>query len=565
MRILLVSNLYPPHVIGGAEVVAHRQAQGLAARGHEVSVFAGAWGAGAPRAGTLECDRVDSLRIYRMGLDPPDPISRFLNGHATARLAAILRTERPEVVHLHNVIGLGVDCISTAGRLGARVVVTLHDPWGICFRQTLTRQDGSLCQNTEECALCCAGVRVSSNVVVPQRVRRDTVSALLAQADWLLVPGAALAARYAAGGLFGRRLRVLSNGIDLQAFPPRSQHPSERSDFVTVGYLGEHKGLPDLIEAASLLARRQDLTGRWSLTIVGEGHLRDWATREIVDRKLASMVRLVGRLPRTDVVDLISRAAAVVLPSRWPENEPVVLLEAIAAGTAQIATAVGGNGALVEDGQSGLLVPRADPAALCQALARLIDEPGLAAAFGRRNLERRSAFDEEHVIDALLSLYAEVPPESPQPWPVVICAGPSPDALTMAALAHLHSGEQRRRLRFVWHGWANSRIWNSAIALWLWAPGAAAPIVGEALRRGLPLVLPLADEANHFLAKGFGAALLYNTPEQALGFLRALAEGGPLARRATVRTRRAALAWGMQASDSMFELDVRGVYARPDL
>jgi hypothetical protein len=363
-----------------------------------------------------------------------------------------------------------------------------------------------------------------------------------------------LAAKYADGDLFGRRLRVLSNGIDLQAFPLRARYTTERTEFLTVGYLGEHKGLGDLLEAATLLARRADLAGRWSLTIVGEGHLRHWATREIADRKLAPTVRLVGRLPRTDVIDLMSRSAAVVLPSRWPENEPVVLLEAIAAGTAQVATAVGGNAALVEDGRSGFLVPRADPLALSQALARLIDEPGLAVSFGRRNIARRSTFGEERVIDALLSLYATVPPETPQPWPIVICAGPSPDALTMAALAHLHLREPRRRLRFVWHGWADFRIWNSAIALWVWASGRETAVVGEALRRGVPLVLPLADEATHFLAKGFGAAFLYNSPEEALSFLHVLAEGGLDARRASAGARRAALAWAMQASDSMFQL-----------
>jgi glycosyltransferase involved in cell wall biosynthesis len=90
-----------------------------------------------------------------------------------------------------------------------------------------------------------------------------------------------------------------------------------------------------------------------------------------------------GRLAADEVFGLMRRAAAVVVPSRWHENQPMVILEAFACAAPVITTAMGGLGELVETGSTGLVVPPNDPAALADAISDLVDAPDVARAMGR--------------------------------------------------------------------------------------------------------------------------------------------------------------------------------------
>ena len=122
-----------------------------------------------------------------------------------------------------------------------------------------------------------------------------------------------------------------------------------------------------------------------------------------------SWVRGLGWLPNADVLALYAGADVVVSPSVIPDAFSRVVLEAMAAGRAVVATAVGGTPELIEDGESGLLVPRHDPAALAAAIERLLDDPALAARLGaaaRRRVQTR--FAPEASVERLLALYAAV-------------------------------------------------------------------------------------------------------------------------------------------------------------
>lgn len=554
MRIVIVSSPFPPQVVGGAEIVAARQARRLAKRGHEVAIFAAAFGEGAPRPGTLQLEDMDGLRIWRFGVEMTDPAACFTAPGAALRLAAVLQHERAEVVHLHNVGRLGYDLFAVAAATGARVVATLHDPWGICLQQTLLRPDGALCDDTEACAVC-RPLAAAPGGPVPQRVRRDTVLASLLAADRFVVPGAALGATYVAAGLPAERLSVVSNGIDLDAFPVTERTEPAAAAFLFVGYLGEHKGLPDLVEAATLLAARGAAVPPWTLTIAGTGHLDSWLEQTVAARKLGRHVRILGRLDRAGVVAALRGATALVMPSRWPENEPVVLLEAIAAGIAQIATDVGGNPALVEAGRTGLLVPRADPVALAAAMARLAEDRATARAMGARNLARREGFSDYKAVEALEVLY-RAPLSAKAPLsPVVICGGNTPEAAVAEALARFHLTEApQRRIRFVWHAWADERCWNAAVATWVWSAEDPGEVATEALRRGLPLIGPAAACWVASLAGSFGAVTPCQTAETALQAVADIA--GRPKQRGTAELRLAAAWRTATAPRSAFALSV---------
>ncbi|GAA1431230.1 glycosyltransferase family 4 protein [Microlunatus lacustris] len=174
------------------------------------------------------------------------------------------------------------------------------------------------------------------------------------------------------------RARRVYNGLDLEAFPWSS--PAGRLPVVAaVGRLVEKKGFADLLDAVALLADR----GRpVELVVVGSG-AEEAALRAQVDRLgLAGRVRLTGSLPQAEVARVVAGAAVFAAPcvvgaDGNRDGLPTVVLEAMALGTPCVATPVTGIPEAVEHEVTGLLVPEHDPAALADALDRLLGDPDL--------------------------------------------------------------------------------------------------------------------------------------------------------------------------------------------
>ena len=558
-RILVVSNLFPPNTVGGAEIVALRQAHGLAARGHKVVVLAGAQPSEEAPAGTLSFDVYEGIPVYRLSLRSLDPDLNFYWPAAARRLRAVVASHDIEVVHFHNAMGLGANLIPAAKAAARRCIVTLHDHWGFCFRQTRLRTDGSLCANHEECAGCKQNVMPGNHVALPMRLRRDYIVWCVTQADQLLAPSGYMAYAYTQAGFPARLMSVLSNGIelDLVTAGPKEPSPEGTIRFLWSGYLGEHKGILVFLQAIEQLWREKELSGRWQLTIAGEGHLRPAVEAALRSDKLGDNVRFVGRLSRAELLDLLRSTDVSVLTSIWPENEPVTLLEAIASGTAQIATRIGGNVGLVEHAKSGFLVPPNDTAELVEAMRRYIVEPGLAAQHGARNRERRGEYDEARTIDKLeAGLAPDVPSEvlvHPRE-PVIVCGTAWPPAEVAILVSQVDDYlSPDLTPRFVWHEWMEPAFWRDAKLVWLWDRHVSEALVNEALRRGVPVLTPETAWAVG-LARHYGSVILYRTYLEALASLRALFSVPTLQTEFSWRARRGAAAATALARAEAFSL-----------
>ncbi len=521
--VLIVSNLFPPQVVGGAEIVAHRQALALRDRGFNVTIFAGGLPSEGAEPGALDFETVSGLPVYRLTMRSLSPDANFFWEEAASRFRAVFKSAAPDVVHFHNVMGLGANLIPLAKSLGARTVVTLHDHWGFCFKNTRLRNDGALCENAEECAMCLPGI-AASHATLPIRLRRDYVAWCLEQADQLLSPSAYLARAYRQVTRGRLQVSILSNGINQDDIDISVLPAGEPVRFVAFGYLGEHKGLPVLIKAAERLALDPDLTGRWTLTIAGHGHLEADLHRAIADGRFGEAVSFVGRLEHDAALSLMKQSHVVVLASSWPENEPVTMLEAIATGTAQLASRIGGNLVLVELDAAGLLFTPGDDEDLAVAMRRLIIEPELAPAFGAYNGRRRHRFAERNTIDRLAELL-ESPAESrpAAEGPIVLCAGEAPADGVRLMAHHLHRLEDKPgSVRLVWHEWADPSLWRKAALLWLWSPDCeaeAVPVISKALRHGVPVLAP-AGSTGLACADRFGAR--YDSLLDALAWIAAV-------------------------------------------
>lgn len=209
-------------------------------------------------------------------------------------------------------------------------------------------------------------------------------------------------------GVPARKVSVVHNGIP--PAPPgdreslrRSLHiPTDVVALVTVARLHPTKGLHHLLAAAALLPA--DLPP-WHLYICGDGPMRAALEHQARALSVADRIRFLGHVP--EARRLLAAFDLFVLPSLM-EGMGIAALEAMAAGLPVVATAVGGIPELVVDGQTGRLVPPADPAALAGALASLLRSPGQARAMGEAGRRRfADHFTVERFARATEAVYQE--------------------------------------------------------------------------------------------------------------------------------------------------------------
>jgi glycosyltransferase involved in cell wall biosynthesis len=203
----------------------------------------------------------------------------------------------------------------------------------------------------------------------------------------------------------GMAPRVIPYGIALPA--DAGPWPAQDGLILTVGRLVARKGQIFLIEAMSLLAAHPEAR----LVIVGEGHERPQLEEAIRRLDLGDRVELTGRISDEALNRLYQDCHLFVLPAIVDsggdtEMLGMVSLEAMRYRKPVIATSVGGIADIVQDGETGLLVPQRDPQALAAAISRLLDDAALAQRLGQAGYEAaRQHFAWPAVLDQTLALY----------------------------------------------------------------------------------------------------------------------------------------------------------------
>jgi starch synthase len=211
------------------------------------------------------------------------------------------------------------------------------------------------------------------------------------------------------------RVRVIRNGIDTTEYAPdpgtdvigRFGIDPARPTVVFVGRITRQKGLPVLLRAAGRLD-----PGTQLVIAAGQPDTPELAAEVtmLVERLQAGrsgVIWLSGMLAKREVIQLLSHASVFACPSLY-EPLGIVNLEAMACGTAVVASRVGGIPEVVADRETGLLVPPGDPAALADALNTLVRDTGRAAAMGQLGRKRAIAeFGWQAIAAQTVALYAE--------------------------------------------------------------------------------------------------------------------------------------------------------------
>jgi glycosyltransferase involved in cell wall biosynthesis len=209
------------------------------------------------------------------------------------------------------------------------------------------------------------------------RLLRGSRNAALRRAERVLVPSAYLREIALTWGLRPERVSVVPNPApELPPLPPREAARDALGvhgfALATAGRLTAQKALGDALAAVAM-------TPDVELLVMGDGPERRALERRAAELGLGDRARFLGTGSRDDVVSLFAAADAALFTSAW-ENLPHAMLEALAAGTPVIATAVGGIPEVVRDGVNGLLVPAGDVDALARAIGRVAEGASLRAS-----------------------------------------------------------------------------------------------------------------------------------------------------------------------------------------
>ena len=310
------------------------------------------------------------------------PISPGFRG----ALRRLIRSFQPDVVHAH--LPNPSACWLLTLREMKRIPLVLH--W---HSDVLTDGQGSVMR-------------------LLYRGYRPLEHRLLEQADAIIATSESYLATSASLQDYPDKCHVVPLGLDADRFLARAKVPElafEGSDapfqILAIGRLTYYKGFGFLIRAVATLEEVE-------LHIVGEGSLRDELWKLAKELEVEDRVHFHGGLDDQGLAARLAACDCVCLPSvERTEAFGLVLLEAMAFGRATVSSRVLGSGMswVVEDEVTGLMVPPRDVEALATALARLRDDPALAARLGRGGQERfRTHFSIEPSAVALTRIYEQV-------------------------------------------------------------------------------------------------------------------------------------------------------------
>jgi glycosyltransferase involved in cell wall biosynthesis len=399
MRVLLVSNRFPPDGLGGVERYCQALAVELRRRGDDVAIVARRPGGGASLKMLREC-LPDGTLLYRLTggaigatHDPAhyQDVERFFSS-ITVEFA-------PEVVHVNHLLGFSPRIVAIAQRLRLAIVISLHDFYFACARVHLQRVDGMLCGGPDgggECALHCfpgkwvvEETRWGLRTMQFQQVLRSA-QAIIAYSQFVadyfqpLLPASL-------------PVQVFPNGVPRNFAGYSDWVESSSRQFFTIAYCGTiapHKG-PHVILQALRVARLP------AVRLLLFGHIPDAAYRSSLRRMAEEIsglrMQMVGRYERKQLPVLLVGVDCVIVPSLVWEAGPIAPRESLALGTPILVSRLGALPELVEEGVNGFTFDPERPDELATLLIKLSNDDDLRRRLRAGAANSQMPTIEEHV------------------------------------------------------------------------------------------------------------------------------------------------------------------------
>ena len=407
MKILIVSNLYPPEVLGGYEILCARVVASFCGRGHEVAVLTTAIAGGGdtgdgnarngeaasgenPQVGPAGELLYRDLRLFLPFGEKPGlarPARQAAEGPNRQAAKAALAAFHPDIVFVWSQLRLGLGAAREAEAEGCPVVYTMNDDHILGFKPgPRSGLRGSLRSIQEDFlypASTWKGLRLENVVAIS-----ETVRSRLSSVD----------SRFSTA-------RIAMQGIPLELFPPRAEIGSAHRPLrlLYAGQLHRYKGVHTLVEAVALAGRAD-----FSLTVAGAGEPGYEAELKSRAAELGLDATFLGKVQADAMGGIYREADAFAFTSVWDEPFGMTHLEAMASGLPVASVGHGGPGEFLVDDVNALIFDKEDAPGLARCLRRFADDGELRrriAAEGRRTVE--TGFSIESYADRLEAILLE--------------------------------------------------------------------------------------------------------------------------------------------------------------
>jgi glycosyltransferase involved in cell wall biosynthesis len=399
MKILIISSLYPPHLIGGAEKAACELAEALVRRGHVVVVASL-----HPGSSEVLEDR-NGVRVYRFPVDnfywpfgrteKPNTLARLAwhvreiwNHVAARRIGKILDAEKPDVVNSHNVCGFSLAAWHEVKRRKVRLVHTMHDCYLLCSRSVLFR-------NGNNCKTRCLDCQV---LTLNRRELSRLPDALVSVSQYTLQ-------EHVTRHYFeGVPATVIHNIHRTIGSPMRQAFNNEKMPndlvFGFIGRVEEEKGIETLLAATGQLKQ-----SNWRLKIAGKG--LDSYVQKLCERFSDPKIEWLGF---TNAADFYSSIDVIIIPSLLNEALPYVCVESLHAGKGLICALSGGIPEIARLSNVVEFFAAGNANALAEKMNLALTSPQVWRECKVPEASRLDAFREEYVVEKYLREYA--PPKA---------------------------------------------------------------------------------------------------------------------------------------------------------
>ena len=384
VRVLCVGNMYPPHHLGGYELVWRSAVGALRASGHQTRVLTTDYRLpGVDPDAASDPDVHRELRWYWRDHEFPRMSVRAcleLERDNAAVLARQLDEFEPDVVSWWAMGGMSLSLIEQVRRAGVPAIGVVNDHWPVYGPKVD------------------AWSRLASRPLVGPALRRigpPPITLDAAGGRWLFVSEHVRQAALAAGWQVPDS-EIAPSGVDLTLFAEAPKQPW-RWRLLCAGRIDSRKGID------SAIAALPELPAQASLVVAGRGD--DEYLGEL--RTLADRLGVGGQVsfterPHRELASVYADSDAVLFPVQWAEPWGTVPLEGMAVGRPVVATGTGGSGEFLRDGENCLLFDRdGNGPALAQAVTRLADDPSLRARLRSGGLDTARHYDQRHFTDAV--------------------------------------------------------------------------------------------------------------------------------------------------------------------
>lgn len=412
LRLLFVTNFYPPHDRGGYEKHCYEVATRLRAKGHTVFVLTSRYGVSHPVQDTTFCRSL----FLESDIEHYSPAHFFLRRwreerHNAQTLLSTISTLQPDAVVFWGMWNLSRKLPTVAETTDVPIAYYLGDLWPISpdmhtqYWQLPTRRRSRQPLKSLASTLAFALLRLER---YPPELRFE----------YVMCGSHFLKHKLSAAGLPFQHARVVMCGIDTQRFRAdvnwhaRRQrlHAQQNIRLLYVGALTPQKGVHTAIDALQILHNRSHHNGI-TLSIVGAGTPEQemLVRKQIGENGLDENITLVGLVPNESLPALMAQHDVLVFPSIIEEGFGRVAVEAMAAGLVVVGTGVGGSAEILQDERNGLCFQPANAEQLATQVQRLSSDPDLyvrLASAGQETVLDR--FDLSQMVDGIERYLIEV-------------------------------------------------------------------------------------------------------------------------------------------------------------